>query len=175
MAKPTSQWVCIVILALMGSTFTMAHMVKLSRKLLMDKNGEPEPNLDSAAKTVQHHSQVDITEVSASGCGGSREDKEIYGGGQGSGVTSIGFQRIFPFPGFPFAILVPQVTTWGEGGGYGGSDNRPGVGVNCPCAHNTLPIHYVITPVYSQPMKTASLDNMKCEGPCDLAPGPSGN
>ncbi|KAI3745532.1 hypothetical protein L1987_58646 [Smallanthus sonchifolius] len=111
------------------------------------------------------------TEASASG-GGSREDRGIYGGGYGSGGTSIGFPNIFQFP---FGGLVPQVTTWGEGSGCGGFNNNPGACVNCQFTHNVFPMHYVITPVYFQPMDPASQNNRRRDGPGDMAPGPSPN
>ncbi|KAK9051712.1 hypothetical protein SSX86_028340 [Deinandra increscens subsp. villosa] len=272
MAKPTSQWACIAILALMGSTFTMAHMVMppmrpiRSRELqmdknrevetsslkasepagksaqqdpslmdkndeveasnlqagepagkstqhhpslmdkngevktsnlqaselagksaqhhpsLMDKNGETETSKlqasEPAGKTAQHHpSQMDRTEANVGGCGGSREDKGVYGGGHGSGITSIGFHNIYPFFGFPFGFLVPQVTTWGEGGGGGGvgSNNYPGTGLNCHCTHYELPMQYVMAPIYFQPMSPASPNNMRKDGPGEPAPGQSHN
>ncbi|KAK1424709.1 hypothetical protein QVD17_20044 [Tagetes erecta] len=182
MAKPTSQWACIAILALMISTFTAAHAVRLphifarSRELLMEKHGEPETNnvqaSESGGEAAQHMGNI---EASSSGCSGNKGGKGIYGGGQGSGGTSIKFPNIFRFPWLPFAGLVPEVTTWGEGGGFGGANDNPGTGVTCQCSHNRFPMNYVITPVYFQPMDTSSLKNIK-DGPVvDVTSGPSGN
>ncbi|KAJ0443557.1 hypothetical protein HanIR_Chr16g0822111 [Helianthus annuus] len=147
MPRPTSQWVCIAILALIAATLTMAHVVKpaRSRKLQMDTDTEPE--------TIN--------------------DNGVYGGGQGSGGTSIRFRTIFPVPGLPFGIFVPQVDAWGEGGGYGGADDKPGTGTNCQCTNNCCPMHYVLTPVYFKPAVPTSLNNMIQDGPGDVALGPS--
>lgn len=181
MAKPTSQWACIAILALTISTLTVSHAVKLphifarSRKLLMDKHEEPETNnlqaSESGGKAAQH---MDNIEASTSGCSGSKGGKDIYGGGHGSGGTSIKFPNIFRFPWFPFAGLVPEVTTWGEGGGYGGANDDPGMGVTCQCSRNGFPMNYFITPVFFQPIDPASVKNIR-DGPADKAPGPSVN
>ncbi|KAJ0836574.1 hypothetical protein HanRHA438_Chr16g0768511 [Helianthus annuus] len=173
MPRPTSQWVCIAILALIAATLTMAHVVKpaRSRKLQMDTNTEPE-TINGIA-TQPHHSQMDDIEASAIGCGGSRADNGVYGGGQGSGGTSIRFRTIFPVPGLPFGIFVPQVDAWGEGGGYGGADDKPGTGTNCQCTNNCCPMHYVLTPVYFKPKVPTSLNNMIQDGPGDVALGPS--
>ncbi|MFS7890192.1 hypothetical protein Hanom_Chr00s000008g01615851 [Helianthus anomalus] len=66
------------------------------------------------------------------------------------------------------------VDAWGEGGGYGGADDKPGTGTNCcQCTNNCFPMHYVLTPVYFNPAVPTSLNNMIQDGPGDVALGPS--
>lgn len=187
MAKPSTQWGCIAILTLMSLTLTMAHKVKPPprplglRKLQMDKNGETETNKFWASNqahkvAAEHHpSQMDKTEAIDSGCGDRSGGDIIYGEGHGSGGTTFGFHNLFPSPVFPSGGFVPDVFSWGEGGGSVGSNTNPGMGVSCKCTQNGFPMHYVVTPVQFQPMDHAYFNKMmKRDVPNDMASSPSG-
>ncbi|KAI3498780.1 hypothetical protein L1887_34564 [Cichorium endivia] len=134
------------------------HVVKppkASRKLEMDESGEDESS--------EMETSLDWEEGGGEGGG-------IYGGGHGSGGTTFGFHNIHPFPSLPFGAVVPEVSTWGEGGGYGGSNSNDnsGRGVECHCSNGYM-MHYTMSPIKNfQPM-----DTVKRDGPDDMAPSSS--
>ncbi|KAL4585606.1 hypothetical protein LXL04_010229 [Taraxacum kok-saghyz] len=197
-SQMATQWVRIAILALLASSLAMAHVVKPSNHDL-DHVVKPPPKLADLDHVVKppklgklRKLQMDGSGAPTSGCdrgqaqvsgspgweeGGRREENGggIYGGGHGSGGTTFGFHSINPFPAFPFGAFVPEVSTWGEGGGYGGSNANANAnsgiggstGVQCHCS-NGYAMHYTMSPINFPPMGMAKRD-----GPDDMAPSSS--
>ncbi|CAI9279685.1 unnamed protein product [Lactuca saligna] len=182
----TRQWVCLAILALLGSTLAMAHMVKPTkvadldheekppkparlRKLQMDGSGEDESLRMDDGNGAQA-SGCDGRQAQATTPGWEEGGGGIYGGGHGSGGATFGFHKINPFPAFPFGAFVPEVSSWGEGGGYGGGSNAKsgtGRGVQCHCS-NGYAMQYTMSPINFPPM--AMDPTMRRTDPEDMAP-----